>query len=121
MFKAIRSEFQALSRTERFFILFVLLCSFLIQADYATIRPVSNAIFITSYGSNFFPYAWLATVPLNFLLISWYNKNLPRWGCLKTFLIIISTIIGFNLFCALFLKKFFWLPFAFYVWKEVYI
>lgn len=121
MFSAIRNEFRALDRKERLFILFVLLCSFLIQADYATIRPVSNAVFISSYGSSFFPYAWLATVPLNFLLISWYNKHLPRWGCLKTFFIIISSIAGFNLFCALFLKQLFWLPFAFYVWKEVYI
>jgi len=121
MFRAIGAEFQALTRSERLFILFVLLCSFLIQADYASIRPVSNAVFITSYGSHFFPYAWLATVPLNLLLISWYNKNLPRWGCFKTFLMIACTIMGFNLFCALFLKKLFWLPFAFYVWKEVYI
>lgn len=121
MLNAIRTEFKALTRSERLFILFVLLCSFLIQCDYSTIRPVSNALFITSYGSHFFPYAWLATVPLNFLLIGWYNKNLPRWGCLKTFLIIISCIMGFNLFCAFFLKKLAWLPFAFYVWKEVYI
>jgi ATP:ADP antiporter, AAA family len=121
MIESIRNEFHALTRTERLFILFALLCSFFIQADYATIRPVSNALFISSYGYDVFPYAWLATVPLNFLLISWYNKNLPRWGCFKTFLIIISAIAGFNLFCALFLKKIAWLPFVFYVWKEVYI
>lgn len=121
MFEAIRSEFKTLTRSESLFILFMLLCSFLIQADYAAIRPVSNAIFISSYGSSWFPYAWLATVPLNFLLISWYNKYLPRWGCFRTFLTIITTIISFNLFCALFLKKLSWLPFAFYIWKEVYI
>src|ERR1051325_7499745 len=104
MFEAIRSEFKALTRSESLFILFMLLCSFLIQADYAAIRPVSNAVFISSYGSSFFPYAWLATVPLNFILISWCNKYLPRWGCFRTFLTILTTIIAFNLFCAFFLK-----------------
>lgn len=121
MLDAIRKEFEALSSKERLFILFALFCSFLISADYATIRPVSNSLFITWYGSQFFPYAWLATVPLNILLVSWYNKQLPRWGCLKTFLALASAIVGFNFFCALFIKKIFFLPFVFYIWKEVYI
>jgi AAA family ATP:ADP antiporter len=103
------------------FLLFAVLCNFLICADYATIRPVSNALFLTSYGTDFFPYAWLATIPLNFLLIAWYNKYLPRWGCHKTFLVTIGLIISGNLFSALFMKHFSWLPFVFYIWKDVYI
>lgn len=103
------------------FLLFAILCNFLICAEYATIRPVSNALFLTSYGADFLPYAWLATIPLNFLLIAWYNKYLPKWGCHKTFLVTIGLVILGNLFCALFIKQFSWLPFVFYVWKDVYI
>ena len=103
------------------FILFAVLCNFLICADYATIRPVSNALFVSSYGTDFLPYAWLATIPLNFWLIAWYNKYLPRWGCRKTFLATIVLIASGNLFCALFIQQFSWLAFAFYIWKDVYI
>ncbi len=121
MFQSIKREFHSLQSTHRFFIFFVMLCSFLISADYSIIRPVSNATFITSFGTEYFPYAWLLTVPLNILLVSWYNKFLPRWGCFKTFLAVASAIALFNFFCALFLKEINWLPFVFYVWKEVYI
>lgn len=121
MFKIIQNELSVLKRSERLFILFALLCSFLISADYATIRPVSNALFLTAYGTSFFPYAWLATVPLNIFLVSLYNKYLPRWGCLKMFLALASIIVGFNFFCALFVKHIPFLPFVFYVWKEIYI
>ncbi|HEY2810282.1 MAG TPA: Npt1/Npt2 family nucleotide transporter [Rhabdochlamydiaceae bacterium] len=121
MFEKIAIEFRGLARSERLFILFALLCSFLIQADYATIRPVSNALFITHYGAQILPYAWFAAIPLNMLLVSWYNKYLPLWGCFKTFLCLSSAIVGFNLFCTLFIDQIAWLPFAFYVWKEVYI
>lgn len=108
-------------RSNLLFILFAVVCNFLICADYATIRPVSNALFLTNYGASAFPYAWLATIPLNFLLIALYNKYLPRWGCLKTFLVVAGLIAGGNLFCALFLHQFFWLPFLFYIWKDIYI
>lgn len=108
-------------RSNLLFILFAVLCNFLICADYATIRPVSNALFLTNYGAGAFPYAWLATIPLNFILIALYNKYLPRWGCLKTFLAVAGLIAGGNLFCALFIHQFFWLPFLFYIWKDIYI
>ncbi|MBI2743257.1 MAG: hypothetical protein HYX48_04995 [Chlamydiales bacterium] len=121
MFQALKKEISSFSGRELLFIMSAMLCSFLIAADYAIIRPVSNSLFIFSYGSSFFPYAWLATVPLNLLVVYLYSRFLPRFGCLKMFLIIALIIGGGNLFCALFIKKISILPFIFYIWKEIYI
>lgn len=118
---AIKEELSGFSKKELLFTFSAMLCGFLIASDYAIIRPVSNSLFIFTYGSSFFPYAWLATVPLNFLIVALYNRFLPRLGCYKMFLIIAGVVVGGNLFCALFLKKIFALPFLFYVWKEIYI
>ena len=105
MLAVVRKELEALSFSERLFILFALLCSFLIQAEYAAIRPASNALFLAQYGADYLPYAWFAAIPLNIFLVSWYNKYLPRLGCWKTFVCLISMVVGVNLFCALFIKK----------------
>src|SRR5579872_2433787 len=118
---AIRQEIMSFSYKEKLFILCAMLCSFCITAEYAMARPVSNSVFIYAYGSKLFPYAWLAVVPLNLLLVSLYNRYLPKLGCTRMFLIIVSSVMGMDLFCALFLKKLFLLPFIFYVWKEIYI
>lgn len=117
----LKNEFSAFSLQERLFIVFAMLCAFLICSEYAVIRPVSNAVFLTAYGSEAFPYAWLAAVPLNLLVVALYNKYLPRLGCLKMLITISLVVTVTNLFCAAFLKQIFWLPFVFYLWKEVYI
>ena len=117
----LKSEFGSFSHKERLFVLFAMLCGFFISAEYAIIRPVSNAVFLSSYGSTALPYAWLATVPLNFLVVALYNKYLPRLGCLKMFAIIAGTITLTNLLSSLFLTQASWLPFVFYLWKEIYI
>jgi AAA family ATP:ADP antiporter len=117
----IKNEFTAFSTQERFFILFAMLCGFFISSEYAIIRPVSNAVFLTAYGCSAFPYAWLAVVPLNLLVVALYNKYLPRLGCFKMFVAITACVMATNLFSALFLQKISWLPFVFYLWKEVYI
>lgn len=118
----LKNEFSSSFTTqERLFVLFAMLCGFLISSEYAVIRPVSNAIFLTAYGSAAFPYAWLATVPLNLLVVSLYNKYLPRLGCFKMFTTIAAVVIATNLFCSAFLDQISWLPFVFYLWKEVYI
>jgi len=121
MLTRLKNEILGLTSQERFFILFAMLCGFFISMEYAVIRPVSNAVFLTAYGSAAFPYAWLATVPLNLLIVSLYNKYLPRLGCLKMFASITALVVAINLFCSFFLKHLSWLPFGFYIWKEVYI
>ena len=119
--KAIKNELLSFSTGERLFILFAMLCGFFISCEYSVIRPVSNSVFLSAHGSGAFPYAWLAVVPLNLLVVALYNKYLPRWGCFKMFAVIATFVTVSNLFCALFLKQISWLPFFFYVWKEIYI
>ncbi len=118
---ALRAEFRSFSKEMRIFILCAFFCGFLISADYAIIRPVSNAVFLTAYGSLYFPYAWMLTIPFNLIIVALYNKYLPRLGCFKMFLNISLCIISVNLFSALFLKEIPGLSFFFYIWKEIYI
>lgn len=103
------------------FIVFAMACGFLISADYSIVRPVSNSLFIHFYGSEYFPYAWLAGLPLSFLAVSLYNRYLARIGCFRMFLTIASCVALGNFLCALFVSDAPWLSFFFYVWKEIYI
>lgn len=109
------------SFAEKIFILCAMFSGFCISAEYAVIRPVSNSVFLTAYGSEWFPYAWLAIIPINFLIVSLYNRFLPKLGCRKMFLASALIITAGNLFCAVFMKSFTFLPFLFYLWKEVYV
>ena len=106
---------------EHLFILTAMLCSFFISMDYAVIRPVSNALFITDYGVNFFPYAWISSIPLNLLLVGLYNKYLPKLGCLKTYLSLAIAVIFINCMCAIWIHKVPFLSFFLYIWKDAYI
>jgi AAA family ATP:ADP antiporter len=98
-----------------------MICSFCISAEHAVIRPVSNAVFMTAYGSHFFPWVWMAVVPLNFLVVELYNRFLPRFGCRKIFMITAGLVMGINLLGPSLLKKWFFFPFLFYCWKEIYV
>ncbi len=118
---AIRKKFFNLTRSERIFIVCAMICGFCISAEYAIIRPVSNAVFMTSYGSHYFPWVWLSIVPLNFLAVDLYNRFLPRLGCQKIFLISVSLIMGVNLVGPFLLKTWSAFPFIFYCWKEIYV
>lgn len=120
-FAAVYNELSSYSSGEKIFIFFAMFCNFFITMDYAIIRPISNSLFIHSYGAKFFPYAWLAAVPLNFLLVGLYNRFLPRLGYWPLFAINISIISAITLFCAFFLKTVSTLPFIYYVWKEIYV
>ncbi|MGL4539738.1 MAG: Npt1/Npt2 family nucleotide transporter [Candidatus Rhabdochlamydia sp.] len=121
MFKICKQELAQFSKAERLFIMGAMLCGFFISADYSIIRPVINSLFITKYGTHFFPYAWLLSIPLNLVLIGLYNKYLPKLGCLKTYLIVAGSIVAINYSCALFIKQFSFLIFFLYIWKDIYI
>jgi AAA family ATP:ADP antiporter len=120
-FAKLKSEVRGFTKKERLFLLCQVICLFLISAEYAIIRPVSNSLFLFFHTSALFPYAWLAGVPLNFLIVSLYNRYLPRIGCLRMFLLTVALIMGGNLFCAFFLNTMPLLSFIFYLWKEIYI
>jgi len=76
---------------------------------------------MTCYGSDYFPYAWIAIVPLNLFIISLYNRYLPKIGVLKMFMSIAATVVAINTFCAILIPQLKFLPFFLYVWKEIYI
>ncbi|NGX45975.1 MAG: hypothetical protein K940chlam2_01156 [Chlamydiae bacterium] len=116
-----KEEFGSYSKIERLFIFAAMICGFLICAEYSTIRPAANSLFLHTFTARALPYAWIATVPLNFLLVSLYSALLPKWGPRRVFFTTIVLIAGGNFAFATLLPIFPTLSFPFYVWKEVYI
>ncbi|MGE5196757.1 MAG: hypothetical protein ACM3JI_05450, partial [Anaerolineae bacterium] len=93
---AVKEFIGQFSATQWRFFICAMICSFFICADYALIRPVSNSVFITFFSAKAFPYAWLATVPLNLFAVAVYNRYLPRWGCAKMFIVTVSLLTAAN-------------------------
>lgn len=119
--RKLKDEILQLTKAQKVFIFCAMVCGFCITADYGIVRPVSNSIFLTQHGTDFFPYAWLAIVPLNFLLIELYNRYLSKLGIKRMFLVIVLFIAFVNTFCAMTMMKIPFVTFFFYVWKEIYI
>ena len=120
-FLGIKRKFYEFSVSERLFLAFSMICGFCISAEYAVIRPVSSSLLVTSYSSSILPYAWLFTVPLNFVLVFLYNRYLPKVGISRMFFIISLLVVFGNIFVALFAKQIQIVSFLFYLWKEVYV
>lgn len=106
---------------EKIFIITAMLAVFCICADYSVTRPVSNSLFIEAYSTQAFPYAWIAIIPINFLVIACYNRFLSRWGVARMFVTIALSIVATNVSSALFIKDVPFWPFFLYIWKDVYI
>lgn len=107
--------------SERIFLLAAMLCGFFISADYSIVRPVSNSVLLSFFSSKVLPYLWLSAVPLNFLVVSLYNRYLPKLGCWKIFLVIAFTIGCCNLTGAIFLSSSPYFSVLHFVWKEIYV
>jgi len=114
-------EIFSQSRGEKLFLLFAMICGFFITAEYAITKPTSNSIFITHYGMKLFPYAWLATVPLNLLIVTLYNRFLPRLGCFRMVLCSAVLIMGINALSGLYVAETPFFSFLLYVWKDIYV
>lgn len=117
----LRLEMASFSMKEKLFIVAAMLCSYFISADYAIIRPVSNSLFIQSFGAKAYPYAWLISIPFNLAVVAFYNKFLPRLGCFKMFVVTASTIALGNCFAGFHIASQHMAPFFFYIWKDVYV
>lgn len=117
----LKEELTTYSKSQRAFIFFAMLCGFFICCEYSLIRPVCNSVFIAHYSTKFLPYAWIAIVPVNFLMVSLYNRLIPKWGSKRLFVYLILVVMATNLFTAFFLEKIPGLSFAFYMWKEIYV
>ena len=98
-----------------------MICSFLITSEASIIKAVSNSVFIASYSANFLPFAWLALLPLNLVVVSAYNRFLPKIGCFKMLLFTTLFTIAVNIFGSYYLSDIKWFPFALYLWKDLYI
>jgi AAA family ATP:ADP antiporter len=98
-----------------------MICSFLITMEASITKAVSNSVFIALYSAKWLPYAWLALVPLNLLIVSGYNRFLPKIGCFKMLLATTLFTICVNVFSAYYLSQIKWFPFALYLWKDLYI
>ena len=118
---SLKEELTEYTRNERLFLFFAMLCSFFICCEYAIVRPIANSLFVETFGAKLFPYAWIALVPVNLLLVSIYNRLIPTWGSKKLFVALIGIVIVFN--CAFAAVSEFApsLIFLFYMWKEIYV
>lgn len=118
---AIQSEFKNYTSKERWILLFAMICGFCITSEYVVTRATSNSIFITHFTVKWLPYAWLATVPLNFIVVSLYNRFLPILGCFRLFLLTIGITLGVNTLSAYAVSNSPSLSFILYVWKDIYV
>ncbi|MBS3904330.1 MAG: hypothetical protein KGZ39_03285 [Simkania sp.] len=109
------------SRQEKVFILAAMFCGLLINADYSIVRPVSNSVFLSFFSSTYLPYVWLGALPINFAVVSLYNRYLPKLGCWRIFLAIAGLIALGNILGALFLSHAPYLSIVHFIWKEIYI
>ncbi len=121
MSSVLKNEIASLTRREKFFILFCMICCMSIAAEYGITRPASNALFLTAFSSKAYPYVWLATVPLNLLVVYLYNRYLPRIGPLKMMLTLGTATAVINTSCGFLLTSFPHLVFFHFAWKDIYI
>jgi len=121
LYTKLQSEYNSYGRCEKLFVFFMMLCSFGITGEAAITRAVANSLFLSSYGSHFFPTVWLASVPLNFSVVFFYNRFLPKLGCIKMLTLSICITCFLNLFCAFWLQNIWFLSFILYLWKDIFI
>lgn len=121
VFTRIKKEIQSYSLFEKLFILCVMLCGFCITGEYSITKPVSYSVFISTYSTSFFPYAWLAGMPLNLCVVYLYNKILPKVGCFKMVLLTTSIVVFINILSTKLLPLFPKLSFFHFIWKDVYV
>lgn len=119
--RKLRAEGQTYSRGELPFIIAMMLASFLITAEASITRASANSLFLTAYSSKFFPIAWLASVPLNFFIVSFYNRFIHKFGCVRMMKLSLWMATIINLLAAFYLTNIPGLPFLLYLWKDIFI
>lgn len=117
----VKEEYLSYTRQEKIFLFLMLLCSFFIMIDYSIVKPVSNSVFLTHCSASSYPYAWLCALPLNFLLVTFYNRVVPKIGCFRMFLCLSFLALSINLTAAFWIAEIPFFPFFFYLWKDIYI
>jgi AAA family ATP:ADP antiporter len=118
MWKALKVEAKGVPLR---FLLFAMLSGFFIAGEYGITRPASNALFLSFFSADMLPWVWLATVPLNLLAITLYNRFLPRIGPIASMGFVAVVAVLLNASTALFVQKAPFLAFLQYAWKDIYI
>jgi AAA family ATP:ADP antiporter len=109
------------TRTEKLFIFFAMLSAFFICGEYAITRPTSNSLFLTQFSAAAYPWVWLATVPLNLLVIYLYNRFLPKFGPAVVLSSVALITITINALGGLLYGKIPEAIFFQYAWKDIYV
>jgi AAA family ATP:ADP antiporter len=119
--KTFTTEYNSYSRHEKLFIFFAMICSFCITAEAAITRASANSMFLSAYTVKLFPTAWLGCVFLNFAIVVFYNRFLPRLGCAKMLILSVSAAFTVNTLSAFYIHSFSFLPFFLYLWKDIFV
>jgi len=121
LIRSLCSEIREMDLTEKLFVAFAMVVCFCVAGEYAITRPASTSIFLSFYSTKHLPFVWLATVPLNLLIVSLYNRFLPRLGPLNMLALTIFLVAAINASCAFLVSSTPSLIFLQFVWKDVYI
>lgn len=114
-------ELNSYTKSEKLFILLVMLCSFCITGEFSTTKPVSCSLFLSHFSSTYLPLAWIALLPINFLAVSIYNRYLAKLGCFKIAALSVGFTILVNTTGAFVLKTSPWFSFIHFIWKDIYV
>lgn len=120
-FAAVKSELLSYSKSEKLFIFFSMLCGFFISAESAVTKPSSTSIFLSAYTVKLYPYVWLVMVPVNLLVVTIYNRYLPKIGCFKMAITTVLITIGINEIGLHYLGSVKSVPFILALWKDIYV
>lgn len=121
LFSLLRQELASFSSTERWFAIFAMITSFFIAGEYGVTKPSSISLFVDTFSTRSFPYVWMATVPLNLLAISLYNRFLSKIGPWKMMCTVAFCAIAVNAATGLLIHRFPWVIFLQFAWKDIYI
>jgi len=117
----IRSDLKIFTREQKRFSLLVLPCIFLIMAEYGMSCPVSTSLFISHFSAKSLPYVYLFTVPLNLLIVSLYNRFIPKIGAKNSFTYTLAIVSIVHVLCGLYVDKIPYLIFFQFAFRDIYI
>lgn len=109
------------SKDQKKFLLLCLGFSFLITLDYSCLRPAIQSLFITHFGSKTLPWVWLASLPINFCVVSVFNRLQSRFGSKPLSQFFPLFVMALNVCLTQFTASHPGLCMIFYLWKDLYI
>ncbi len=119
--EAIKEECLGYDKSELLFICLAMLCGFFISAEYSVTKPSLTSIFLSVYTVKAYPYLWVVMVPINLLVLTVYNRYLPKIGCFKMAVATVLITIGINEVGLYYLNNVKSVAFILLLWKEISI